>query len=144
MIKSFRGQLQDGEFETIRLSTNNGMVGYAIKKFQLMPLIPGQFVQELVCKLYSVEQTAATGSVGFDDPTLLAAAVYSQHSDSWPTATTQIIFDSNPVNQDIFITLRDSQGAAGAQGSNYYVELEQFKLDLSEATVATLKDMRAN
>ena len=25
---------------------------------------------------------------------------------------------------------------------NYYIELEQVKLDLNEATVATLKDMR--
>ena len=38
-----------------------------------------------------------------------------------------------------YITLQDTQNAGG---SNYYIELEQIKLDLNEATVATLKDMR--
>ena len=31
----------------------------------------------------------------------------------------------------------------GSEKNNYYIELEQVKLDLNEATVATLKDMRA-
>jgi len=140
MIKSFRGELDDGEIETIRLSTNNGLIGYLIKKFQLMPLAPGTITQELVAKIYSVKQTTATGTVGFDDPTLLAAAVYAQHADSWATDSS-VIFDNVAINQDIYITVDDSQNAGG---SNYYIELEQVKLDLSEATVATLKDMRAN
>jgi len=140
MIKSFRGELDDGDIETIRLSTNNGMTGYLIKKFQLMPLSPGGVTQELVAKIYSVKQDTATSTVGFDDPTLLAAAVYAQHSDSWATNST-VIFDSVPINQDMYVTLQDSQNAGG---SNYYIELEQIKLDLNEATVATLKDMRGS
>jgi len=50
-----------------------------------------------------------------------------------------IIFDNVTFNQDIFITAIDIGAAAEC---NYYLELEQFTLDLSEATVATLKDMR--
>jgi hypothetical protein len=41
-------------------------------------------------------------------------------------------------NQDIFITLGSQSGAS----CNYYIELEQVKLDLNENTVATLKDIR--
>jgi len=43
------------------------------------------------------------------------------------------------VNQDIYITHIDTNGAIPC---NYYIELEQVKLDLSENTVATLKDIR--
>ena len=42
-------------------------------------------------------------------------------------------------NQDIYVTHTDVLGAGAC---NYYIELEQFKLDLSENTVATLKDIR--
>ena len=31
---------------------------------------------------------------------------------------------------------------AGTSGVNYYIELEQIKLDIGESTVATLKDIR--
>ena len=44
-------------------------------------------------------------------------------------------------NQDIYITLRCHNAAADV---NYYIELEQVKLDLNENTVATLKDIRNN
>ena len=40
-IKSFRGQIAMGGQETIRLSTNQGTVGYKIKKFRLMSSAPG-------------------------------------------------------------------------------------------------------
>ena len=39
-------------------------------------------------------------------------------------------------NQDIYITCKSSGNM------NYYMELEQIKLDLNENTVATLKDIR--
>ena len=42
-------------------------------------------------------------------------------------------------NQDIYITHVDSDASAPI---NYYIELEQIKLDLNENTVATLKDIR--
>jgi len=51
-----------------------------------------------------------------------------------------IIFDKEIFNQDIYITHTEAAGSALA--CNYYIELEQVKLDLSENTVATLKDIR--
>ena len=42
-------------------------------------------------------------------------------------------------NQDIYLTHLESQGSSAV---NYYLELEQIKLDLNENTVATLKDIR--
>ena len=51
-----------------------------------------------------------------------------------------IIFDNQVFNQDIFITYNDLQGSDAKV--NYYIELEQVKLDLGENTVATLKDIR--
>ena len=49
------------------------------------------------------------------------------------------IFDNTIVNQDIYITHSD---IVGTTPCNYYLELEQVKLDLNENTVATLKDIR--
>ena len=37
MIKSFRGKLADGGQDRIRLSTNDGLTGYKITKFELLP-----------------------------------------------------------------------------------------------------------
>ena len=50
-----------------------------------------------------------------------------------------IIFDDKIINQDIYVTHMD---IGGSENNNYYIELEQLSLNLSEATVATLKDMR--
>ena len=43
-------------------------------------------------------------------------------------------------NQDIFVTC--DTGSTSGESCNYYIELEQIKLDLNENTVATLKDIR--
>ncbi len=40
-IKTYKGQLPMGEQEKIHLSTNNGMMGYKIKKFQVISKTPG-------------------------------------------------------------------------------------------------------
>ena len=50
-----------------------------------------------------------------------------------------VIFDNEIFNQDIYVTNYD---AATGESMNYYIELEVLNLDLAEATVATLKDMR--
>ena len=60
------------------------------------------------------------------------------HTEEWATHNI-IIFDNTTINQDMFITHFD---ASVGKPVNYYIELEQVKLDLNEATVATLKDMR--
>jgi len=139
MIKTFRGSLADGGIVTVNLHTQSGTIGYRIKKFQIMPLAPGSVRQELVAQIFTVEQTTAVATVDFSDPTLLAACTYSQLEDSWTSGPQIAIFDDMVVNQDIYITLQDTQNNGG---SNYYIELEQFKLDLNENTVATLKNIR--
>ena len=50
------------------------------------------------------------------------------------------IFDNMTFNQDIYVTYKDDETAG--KFINYYIELEQVKLDLNENTVATLKDIR--
>ena len=141
MKKSFRGLLADGAQDTIRLSTNNGLTGYKIHKFQIINNIPGTLDHENIVKLYTREQSAVDGTVNFEDPTLLGCAFRSGDAtaNNYPEDIT-VIFDNTTFNQDIFITNKEVSGNAALM--NYYLELEQVKLDTNEAAVATLKDMR--
>ena len=141
-IKSFRGQLADGGQERIRLSTNDGKTGYLVRKFQTMSVSPGVEQHESITQLFAekvgtVPTTLAT--VDFRNPLLLAANVYISGNASAEVYNQQVIFDSVKVNQDIYVTHTENDGTSA---NNYYVELEQVPLDLNEATVATLKDMR--
>jgi hypothetical protein len=138
MIKSFRGNMANGDQETIRLSTNKGLIGYKITKFQVMP-INANTNCEGVYKLYKYKQDAVDTVVNFDDPTLLGSAVWNDVNDPHYMAGQIVVFDNTTFNQDIFITYACDDNVANL---NYYLELEQVKLDLSEASVATLKDMR--
>jgi len=146
MIKTFRGQLVDGGQDTIVLHTNDGSTGYRIVKFNLFPTIVGDVTQESVCMIWKVTQAsvATTGATtDFNDNTMLAAGAFTvgsgtsgyQQSPSYQ----YIIFDQEVFNQDIYVTHTDN---GGTNALNYYIELEQIKLDLSESTVATLKDLR--
>jgi hypothetical protein len=142
MIKSFRGLLADGGQETIRLSTIRGEIGYKIKKFQIMANTPGAADYEAVVKLWSYEQDAIDGVVDFNNSELLGAAYLAiDNSSPNPSAPDNVIFDNVAFNQDIFVTYKAITGSASC---NYYIELEQIKLNLNEATVATLKDMRGS
>ena len=139
-IKTFRGMMVDGAQDTIVLHTNDGSTGYRIVKFQIMMEQPGNTAQESVVKIYKVEQaTVPTGAatIDFSDNTLLAAAF--QDTNVHPSDV--VIFDNEVFNQDIYITYTDNGGGSN-EDINYYLELEQIKLDLSENTVATLKDIR--
>ena len=141
-IKSFRGQLADGGQERIRLSTNDGKTGYLVRKFQTMSVSPGIEQHESITQLFAEKVgTVPTGSatVDFRNPLLLAANVYISGNASAEVYNQQVIFDSVKVNQDIYVTHTENDGTSAI---NYYIELEQVKLDLNEATVATLKDMR--
>lgn len=138
-IKSFRGLMQDGAIDTISLSTNDGSVGYRITKFQNMNNNPGAQLIEGVMKIYKIPQTTVDGVIDFSDQTLLAAC-YHEDNDSTAYSTSEVIvFDTEIFNQDIYITFKDM---STGQAMNYYIELEQMKLDLNENTVATLKDIR--
>jgi hypothetical protein len=138
-IKSFRGMMTDGGIDTVVLHTNDGSTGYRMTKLQVMPNQPFNKTQETVLKVYKVPQTTANGVVDFSDQTLLAAAIFKQHDTANYMAFESVIFDNEIFNQDIYITCYD---AATGESVNYYFELEQLKLDLTENTVATLKDIR--
>jgi hypothetical protein len=139
MIKTFRGEMEDGDIETIRLSTNNGLTGYRINKLQVIAT-PG-YNMECTLKVFTVPQDAATVDIEFNSPTLLAAATWTSSSsgESYPDEH-NVVFDGMIFNQDIYVTAKKQTNMATKL--NYYLELERVRLDKSEATVATLKDMR--
>jgi len=140
-IKTFRGLVASGAQDTVVLHTNDGSTGYRIVKFILMPNSPMNADGEHVVKIYKTPQTAVTATVDFSDNTLLGAGqIANATSGYYNTAYDQVFFDNEIFNQDIYITHVDGQG--GNDPVNYYIELEQIKLDLNENTVATLKDIR--
>jgi len=139
MIKTFRGLIADGAQDTIVLHTNDGSMGYRITKFQVMQDEPGQESAEHTVKIYKVLQSTIDNKVDFSDNTLLGVALWHKHSGVTYPSDNTVIFDSEVFNQDIYVTHEDTDGSGPA---NYYIELEQVKLDLSENTVATLKDIR--
>tara|TARA_Y100001951_G_C11278293_1_gene263472 strand:+ start:1163 stop:1591 length:429 start_codon:yes stop_codon:yes gene_type:complete len=137
-IKSFRGKMEDNTIDVVNLATNTGSTGYKIKKFQLMPSNLNTN-QEACVKIYKIEQTTATMEIDFNDNTLLAAGRYTESSAADTRAEDlHVIFDNEIINQNIYITHKNNDDVP----INYYFELEQIKLDLSENTVATLKDIR--
>jgi len=140
MIKSFRGQLAHEGQDTIRLSTNKGLIGYKVVKLEIIGQKPASVTQESVVQIYTVDpNTTPDGEINFTDPLLLAVGYYENNHSNEIYGGTQIIFDTVKFNQDIFITHFEAGTSAPI---NYYIELEQVKLSKDEATVATLKDMR--
>jgi len=141
VIKTFRGLMGDGEQDTIVLHTNDGSTGYKIVKFRLMPEKPYSFLSAtmMVWKVAQTTVPTSTALVDFSDNTLLAAGnwVYGSGEGNIDDVT---IFDREIFNQDIYVTYTEE--TTSTLKCNYYIELEQIKLDLSENTVATLKDIR--
>tara|TARA_Y100001937_G_scaffold98783_1_gene134828 strand:- start:110 stop:559 length:450 start_codon:yes stop_codon:yes gene_type:complete len=141
-IKSFRGQLADGSQDTVVLHTNNGSTGYMIKKLALLNANAGDVDYSAVVKIYSVKQATVDNDINFSDQTLLAVGYISTDASSTQFPDDVIvIFDNTTFNQDIYVTCKQTS-ASGNDDCNYYIELEQIKLDLSQNTVATLKDIR--
>ena len=139
-IVSFRGLLADGDQETIALRTNDGSTGYRIKSFKVIPFKPVTTANECVMQIWKIEQTAISSDIDFSNQVLLGVGIYSNQTDStyYPDDMT-IAFDNEKFNQDIYITHKNETGSGAC---NYYIELEQMKLDLNENTVATLKNIR--
>jgi len=142
MKKTFRGQIKALGLETVRLSTNNGLKGYRIVKLQISPIQPGAVDGEHIVQVYTTEHTDTSlyDNIDFRDPTLLATAFHKTDSSEVNADTNTIIFDNIVFNQDIYISAAELKGSLPV---NFHLELEQVKLDQNEATVATLKDMRA-
>ena len=127
-IKSFRGQIADGAVDVISLHTNTGSTGYRIKKFQIITSNPsaGSDYASIV-KIYKIPQTSADGVVDFSDNTLLAAGIVTNQTDANDTYSSEIIFDTDTFNQDIYVThFEDTSN----KSCNYQIELEQVKLSL--------------
>jgi len=147
MIKTFRGLIKDRLQDIIPLRTNDGATGYRIVNFQIFFNIPGADSQDSIVQIWKVDQTTggrsvptAAPTIDFSDNTLLAVAQLVQAASVlYQTTTGPIIFEREIFNQDIYVTHTDSESAYYV---NYYLELEQVKLDLNENTVATLKDIR--
>ena len=144
-IISYKSQMSDnagaGSTERISLGTIKGLIGYKIVKFDTIKSNPG-LGSDLEClmKIYSVQQSTIDGNVELSDQTLLAVNYNKMGNVVTDNDDRTIIIDNVKVNQDIFITYTDVSGNQNA--CNYYIELEQMKLDLNEQTVATLKDIR--
>jgi len=139
VVKTFRGILNDGEQERIRLQTIKGKVGYKIIKFQTTLKNWGTVTAESVMKVYKKEVTTVDGLIDFTDSDLLASNSFSYNS-SGNIAGDQsvIIFDNQIFNQDIYIT----NDVDSDTPVNYYLELEVIPLDDAGAEYTTLKDMR--
>ena len=139
MIKTFRGLLADDAVQTISLHTNNGSMGYRIVKFELISSNPGTKDMEAYVTISKIPFTPAT-TIDLSDQTILAVGYWHQAGNlAYPDTDHKILFDKEVFNQDIYIGCNDVQDN---DGINYYIELEQVKLDLNENTVATLKDIR--
>jgi len=138
MIKTFRGLLADDTQDTIVLHTNDGSTGYRIVKFQVMAPQASTNAESTI-QIWKTSQTTNVTTVDFSNQTLLAAAIIQEDTSAAQQPIPVIIFDKEIFNQDIYIT---NKGADYTVNINYYLELEQVKLDLNENTVATLKDIR--
>lgn len=144
MIKTFRGLIADGTQDTIVLHTNDGSMGYRIVKFQVIGTQPSSVNSESTLKIYKISQTTLGGpgitdTIDLSDNTLLAVAYRESYAASTSNEPEVIIFDREIFNQDIYITHENTESGVGC---NYYIELEQVKLDLGASTVATLKHIR--
>ena len=146
MIKTFRGLMTNATQDTIVLHTNDGSTGYKIVKFQVMGHALGDNNdQEHVVMIWKTDHSAdlatnVTSRPDFSDQQLLATAFLVNDTASQLYYGQEVVFDREIFNQDIYVTLRDLGGAT--QQCNYYIELEQVKLDLNANTVATLKNLR--
>ena len=135
-IKTFRGQLAHTGEDTIVLHTNDGSTGYQIMKFQLFPR-NFNVDDEYNMQIWKVSGLQSS-TPDFNDQRLLAAGYIETVGGAAEGTTQVVVFDNEIFNQDIYVTL----GSQSGNNCNYYIELKQIKLDLSENTVATLKDIR--
>ena len=141
-IITYKGQLPIGEQEKLHLSTNNGLTGYRINKFEVMPSAFDVNVK-LVGKIFLTDQTnSITATVDFSDADILAAAYYEDTNGSSGSGNPNtVIFDKETFNQDIFIYIADVGG--GTSPANFYIELEKFAIDINTSTYHTLKNIRS-
>ena len=138
---SFRGKLDDGLQDRLTLKTIKGKIGYRIVKFQCISDAPASTTSLIVCKIFKKDQTGSIGpTIDFTDSNLMAVVYLEEHSNSTDYGGTNIIFDNEIVNQNIFVTASD--GSGGTKACNYYIELETVELTDVQATQLTLRSIK--
>lgn len=137
-IISFKKRMADSTQDRIFLATNDGLTGYTINKFELLPIDADEDVESVV-KIFSVEPDTIDADINFSETTLLAAGVIRAGTGVAQPLTAITVFDNVKFNQDIYITLK---GGSYTRDVNYYLELKESKLSLDEQSVATLKNIR--
>jgi hypothetical protein len=138
--KTFRGELETGTLNTIRITHRDGKTGYKIRTFEVMPTTGENALVEGIIQIFTIKQPASPTTINFGNPTLIAAATYGDDSNNSYRFAKSIIFDQVTFNQDIYIYYYNSAG--GSIVMNYFVELEQIRLDDEEATAVILKNFR--
>jgi hypothetical protein len=138
---TFKGQLPIDVEEKIHLSTNDGLTGYRINKFQIMSSNPGNGSHELVGKIRLTADPNVGPTVNLSDPDVLAACYHTDLGNANVATSDSIILDQETFNQNIFVQIGDATG--GTSPANFYIELEKFKLDLNTSTFHTLKNIRS-
>ena len=141
-IITYKGLLPVGEQEKIHLSTNDGLTGYRINKFDIIGSTPGVANAEYIGQIFLTDQTGSiTSAVDFSNPDILACAYLQDNASSAVPSSNVIIFDRETFNQDIFINITDASG--GTVPCNFYIELEKFPIDVNTSTYHTLKNIRS-
>jgi len=140
--KTFKGQIPMGEQEKIHLSTADGLTGYRIVKFQVISKKPGQQNLEMIGQIFTTDQTnKISNEVDFSNADLLAVCYHAEGHDNDKIFNQFVIFDGEIINQDIFINITDPTGSTVP--GNFYIELEQIKLNSNQSTFITLKNIRS-
>ena len=136
---SFRGIIDQGLEERIKLSTKDGKTGYKVTKFQIMTESPGSQHYETLVSIFSKAQGSGKTLVDFSEADLIGAAyIEDNHSYNNPMSEA-IIFDNQIFNQDIFVS---TASLTGTERTNYYIELEKIALTDIQATQLTLQSLR--
>tara|TARA_R110000824_G_scaffold319337_1_gene506443 strand:- start:1071 stop:1517 length:447 start_codon:yes stop_codon:yes gene_type:complete len=138
---TFKGQIPMGLQDHIRLKTLKGKTGYRIKKFSIISSTPGVGNVEFVAKVTSTKDLNVGPTVDFTDGDIMAVSYLKERAnDFYGHGLGPIIFDTEIVNQDIFVSIDDAAG--GTVPCNYYLELETITLSDIQATELTLKALR--
>ena len=132
-IYSFRGLLEDGGQDKIRIQGPVGAVAWRITKFQVIGAVPGVDNYESVVQIWREEQAAAVATIDFTNTELLGVGLWSSggSGQTYPEDMT-IIFDNALFSRNIYVTLQCLQSGS----VNYYIELEEVKI--SQAGMAQL------
>jgi len=127
-VHSFRGLLGDGGEDEINLERQNVNIAYRIVKFQIMPDDPHQATVKYVTKVYRESQSSIDDSVNFNDPDILAAAIYNEAPTTAILSHSLIVFDNILFSRNIFVT---NSEPANNKSINYYIEIEEVPVTAS-------------